>query len=282
MNSIEEQIQLAVSGDKHALENVVLSAQQTIYKLAIRFLWHPQDAEDATQEILIKVITGLNTFRGDSHFTTWVYRIASNTLLSLKKKRMEQQMSFDEFADDLSHGLADSPPEAGDTLADKRLVEEVKIGCTLAMLMCLDRKHRLAYILGEILELNHAEAATVLAITPAGYRKQLSRARLRIASFMAENCGLSESSNACRCDKRVNTAVALKRVDPNHLLFASSSSTPTDLSSIIEKVRLLETTQRSAAIYQSYDSPAPSPRFITWLQEVLNNRVESDQHKKSV
>src|SRR5262249_36909959 len=139
-----------------------------VYRLALRFLWHPQDAEDATQEILVRIITGLAAFRGESSFRTWVYRIACNTLLSLRKKgRMEQRtLSFEEFGEDLVQGLSDEPL-ADQGVDQALLLEEVKIGCTLAMLLCLDREHRLAYILGEIVELDHNEAAEVLEITTA-------------------------------------------------------------------------------------------------------------------
>jgi len=64
---------------------VIVAVQSDVYGLALRFLWHPQDAEDATQEILIRVITGLGNFRGDSVFRTWVYRIACIKLLTLRK-----------------------------------------------------------------------------------------------------------------------------------------------------------------------------------------------------
>src|SRR5215470_9584591 len=101
--------QQARGGDRAALESLVRAVQSDVYALALRFLWHPQDAEDATQEILVRVITGLGGFRGDSSLRTWLYRVACNTLLSLKAQRMERRaMSFDEFGEDLAHGLSDA------------------------------------------------------------------------------------------------------------------------------------------------------------------------------
>lgn len=183
----------AQKGDRNALEALVRFVQKDVYNLAVRFLWHPQDAEDAAQEILIRVITGLAGFEGKSSFRTWVYRIASNTLLTQGKKRMEQAaLSFEEFGEALGEGLSDAQLTDGNDIVEELLLEEVKIGCTHAMLLCLDRDHRFAYILGEILDLDHIEGAEVLAITPAAFRKRLSRAKQRITTFMMAHCGLVE------------------------------------------------------------------------------------------
>lgn len=166
-------------------------------------------------------VTRLESFRGDSRFRTWVYRIACNQLLTLRRQRMEEHsLSFEEFGEDLARGLADDSLRVEGDADRNLLLEEVKIGCTLAMLMCLDRNHRLAYILGEIVELDHREAAEVLEITPAAFRKRLSRARSSITSFMISRCGLANPANACRCRRRVAPAIQLGRVDPANLRFA--------------------------------------------------------------
>ena len=172
-----QRVKAAQSGDKHALAELISSIQPKIFALAVRFLWHPDDAEDVTQEILIKVITHLGNFRHESKFSTWVYSIASNTLISQKKRRMElMELSFDGFVQDLMDGLdttgyehyvnhfTGSPAHDDHPATDARLLEEVKVGCTLALLLCLDRKHRLAYIFGEIMEFDHQDASDMLNI----------------------------------------------------------------------------------------------------------------------
>src|SRR5258705_11296046 len=163
---LEREIASAKAGDRDALERVIRAVQADVLRLAHRFLWHPEDAEDACQEILIRVVTGLGGFRGESRFRTWVYRIACNALLTTRRRRMETFVSFEEFGEDLARGLSDERPAVEDEVEASLLLEEVKIGCTLAMLQCLDRDHRLAYILGDVVELDHLEAAEVLAITP--------------------------------------------------------------------------------------------------------------------
>lgn len=268
VNMLERNVCEAQAGDRGALEEVVRAVQPDIHKLAMRFLCCPHDAEDATQEILIRVIAGLGSFRGDSGFRTWVYRAASNALLSLRKQRLEQQaLSFDSFAADLAQGLS----ESDDALSDSLLLEEVKIGCTLAMLQCLDRKSRLAYILGEIMELEHVQAAEVLDMAPAAFRKRLSRARADIVAFMHGYCGLVNPDNVCRCHKRIGTAIALGRVDAAQLQFATLSQQAKQFPQVLAHIRQLEATRRAAALYRSHPEAQPSGAFIDWLKHLLDD-----------
>ncbi|HEX4952061.1 MAG TPA: RNA polymerase sigma factor [Thermoanaerobaculia bacterium] len=273
--SLEAEVAKAVAGDRDALEAVVHAVQKDLHVVALRFLWHPQDAEDATQEILIRLVTGLSSFRGDSSFRTWAYRIACNTLLTLRRKgRLEQQtMSFDEFGEDLGRGLSDRPPTERPEAEQALLLEETKIGCTLAMLACLDRPHRLAYIVGEIVELDHREGAEVLEISPAAFRKRLSRARTSITDFMMARCGLANPANACRCRRRVDTAVALGRVDPARLLFASSLEQARRFPQVLVEIRQLEATRRAAALYRSHPEAHPPAGFSAWLRKVIEART---------
>ena len=149
---------------------------------------NPADAEDATQEILIQIVTRLGQFEGRSAFRTWAYAVATRHLLGVKR-RHAPEITFDAFAEDLAEGLS-APVDAIPMRC--MMLEEVRIGCTLALLQCLTPEQRLAYILGEIIELDHREAAEVLRVSPAAYRKQLSRARAGITNFMLGHCGLVE------------------------------------------------------------------------------------------
>ncbi len=180
--SLEDFVHKARQGDRESLEHLVSAIQDRVYGLALRMLWHPEDARDATQEILVRIVTRLGTFRGESSFSTWTHRVAANYLMTVRKSRLEKQAyTFERFGEELDQGLSSAPsvPATGETSI---LLEEVKVGCTLGMLTCLDRPHRLAYILGEILEMESDEAARVLAIRPTAFRKRLSRAREAIGA----------------------------------------------------------------------------------------------------
>jgi len=224
MPAVEERlVRRAADGDRDALEAVVRAVQDDVYRLARRMLWHPADAEDATQEILVRLVTRLDAFRGEAAFATWAYRVAVNHVLTTRRRRAERAaLSFEAFGEDLATGLDRSytAPNVDDAL----LEEEVKVGCTQAMLLCLDRGHRAAYIVGEVFDLPSDEAAWILDLSPAAYRKRLSRARDRVRAFMEGHCGLVRAENPCRCRRRVGTAIATGRVDPANLLFARTGA----------------------------------------------------------
>lgn len=85
-----EMVAGARAGDSSALEQIVIVLQPRVYRLAVRMLWHPEDAKDATQEILIRVVTSLSTFRAESSLSPWAYRIATNHLLTARRNRLEE------------------------------------------------------------------------------------------------------------------------------------------------------------------------------------------------
>jgi RNA polymerase sigma factor (sigma-70 family) len=269
--SLQPQVEQAQNGDREALEQVIKAIQGKIYGLALRMLWHPEDAKDATQEILIRIITHLGTFRGDSSFMTWVYRVAANALLTIRKGRMEGAgLTFQAFEQDLDEGISDARVAVSPGLDEALLVEEVKIGCTQAMLLCLDRPHRLAYILGEILELEGEEAAKVIGNRPAAFRKQLSRARSEIVGFMQRKCGLVNPQNACRCRRRVSRAITLGRVNPEHLLFARDVLKARDFPQVLSTIRQLEEGQRAVALYRSHPDVTVPEDFVTMIKSLMD------------
>src|SRR6202171_5447919 len=195
-----ELVEQAKSGDRAALEKLVLRHQAWVYNIAVRMVFHPHDAEEVTQEVLVKLITKLGTFKGESSFRTRLYRIAANHVLNMKRRSAETKVIT--FAD---YGAAiDRIPDLD--LPDRKsvpvelpvLVEEAKNGCTMGMLLCLDRKQRLIFTLGEILGVSDAVGAEVLEMTSENFRQCLTRARRDLHSFMNNQCGLVNKSNPCR------------------------------------------------------------------------------------
>src|SRR5260370_23439558 len=191
----------AAGGDAAALERVLASVSDSVYRLALRMLWHREDAEDAAKEALIRIMTRIGSYRGEAAFATWAYRVAANHMLSFRKSRAEQEnLTFRRYAEELVEGLAEpdaARPDAG------LLAEEVKLGCTLGMLLCLDRDHRLAYILTDVFDLPAADAAFICGITPAPLRKRASRARGKLREFVSVHCRLVNKTATCRCDRLV-------------------------------------------------------------------------------
>ena len=199
----------AIGGDRGALEELVRGLERPILALARHLLHERHEAEDGAQEALVRIVTRLSTFRGEANFTTWAWRVATNAILDQRRGHARRPLlSFQAFADDLREGLADRA--AGPQ--ERAAVAELKVQCGRALLQCLGGDHRLAYVLGEVFELDSAVAAKVAGVTPATFRKRLSRARARVHSHLRRSCGVVDSRAACRCDRRLPRARALGRV----------------------------------------------------------------------
>ena len=204
------QVRAAAGGDLAAADALLRAIEPGVFNLALRMLGNRQDAADASQEILLRVLTHLGGFRGESAFSTWVYRIARHHLINaVTRTREANEVSFETIAEKLARGL-----EHGRTLAPEAFDAEVigpeekaetigiAIGCTQGMLMALDRDHRLAFLLDVIFGLDSAQAGEVLEISAAAYRKRLSRARERLDAFMRGTCGLRDPDAPCRCPRQ--------------------------------------------------------------------------------
>src|SRR5215470_15542893 len=112
--ALEDLARDAIDGDHDALDRLVRALQSDVYGLALRMLWNREDAEDATQEILVRVVTRLAQFDFRSRLKTWVYRMAVNHILDVKKSPLERmELTFDRFGRDLADGLSsDGPADA--------------------------------------------------------------------------------------------------------------------------------------------------------------------------
>ena len=102
----------ATEGDKKALETLVADVQDIVFNLSLRMLGTFADAEDAAQDILLKVITHLSSFRGDSAFTTWVFSIAVNHLKNYQKHMFAHRpLSFEFYGEDIEHARIQDVPD---------------------------------------------------------------------------------------------------------------------------------------------------------------------------
>jgi RNA polymerase sigma factor (sigma-70 family) len=220
-------VEQAQAGSREALEQLVTRHQRWIYNIVQRMIYHPHDAEDVTQEILIKLITKLSTFKGDSRFRTWLYRIVVNHVLSMKRARGEAyEWTFEKYGSGLNSAPDEDLPDPRSVPVDVQLiVDEAMIGCTSGMLLCLTREQRLVYILGEIFGVTDVVGAELLEITRESFRQKLSRARRDLHQFMHGQCGLVNAANPCRCAKKTQAFIRAGYIDTHKLLFASEHMT---------------------------------------------------------
>jgi hypothetical protein len=151
-------------------------------------------------------------------------------------ERLKLGLNFEASLGDPSGSSVMLTPE------EKAAAREVALGCTQNMLMNLDRDHRLAYVMDIALGMSSEEAAAVIGITPAHYRKRLSRARARLEAFTNKNCGLVNENASCHCHKQLP---ALRHESANATLRARGAHT-LQLSEKIEAERQFEAMVRAS------------------------------------
>lgn len=224
-------IEKALSGDKASLELLIGRHQDYIYNVALTFVGDPNEAADLTQEVLIKVITKLETFKGNSSFRTWMYRIVKNHFLNMKRGRHEiNSPTFEEFGNGLDQLPDESLSNYSFEVEEKLLVNEAKISCMKGMLLCLDREQRLIYIIGELFGFPDTVGAPIMEISKQNFRTKLHRAKKQLYNFMNHKCGLINKSNPCRCHRKTAGFIKMGYVDPVGLHFQK------DMLSQINKV----------------------------------------------
>ena len=259
----------ATAGDKEALETLVAGVQDIVFNLSLRMLGTFADAEDATQDILLKMITHLSSFRGDSSFTTWVFSIAANHLKNYKKHMFAHYpLSFEYYGDDIENGKIQDVPDLTQNVEKDILAEELKMSCTNVMLQCLDTESRCIFILGTMFKVDSRIAGDILEMTPQAYRKRLSRVREKMADFLNSYCG-EYGGGKCRCKDRVNYAIKNHRINPLQLDYTKaaeiSESTLLDVKNAMEDIDNLS---QDFSFCKPYQSPE---RIKNLIQEFLDS-----------
>ena len=266
-----ELVEQAKNGERGALEALVLRHQAWVYNIAVRMVFQPHDAEEVTQEVLVKVVTRLGTFQGESSFRTWLYRIAANHVLNMRRRGGETKVTtFADYGAALDRTPDLDPPDPGSVPVDVPvLVEEAKNGCTMGMLLCLDRKQRLIFTLGEILGAPDAVGGEVLEMTADNFRQCLARARRDLHSFMNGQCGLVNRDNPCRCPKKTRGFIEAGHVDPHRLLFVTrhvervrdaAPATVREIEDVVER--------QHADVFRDHPFLKPADQ-VGWLRRTL-------------
>jgi len=250
VNALVEQ---ARDGNREALEQLVTKIQDRVYGLAIRMLSHPADAEDAAQEILIKIVTHLGEFRGESSFTSWVYRIACNHLLTTRKRRAERrEVTFELCERHIDDAIAASGAHTAPEAEQGLIVEEMMLSCMQGILLCLSRDLRIAYILSEVLDLSSAQGGNILNISPMAFRKRVSRGRTLIRNFMQKNCGIVNPGNRCKCVQLVGLAVQTGLIRPERPLFSAHPRRNPHVGVPKEVLEHMDEEDRVKALFRSH------------------------------
>jgi RNA polymerase sigma-70 factor, ECF subfamily len=167
-------------GDRAEFARLVEAYSPNIYRLALKMLDNPQDAEDILQETFIKAFRSLNGFDGRSKISTWLYRIATNEALMLIRRRKPDSISLQEPVETLDG--EQEPLQIVDWCClpeDELLSTEVRRQLDKAI-EALPHSLRLVFLLRDIEGLSTRETAEVLNLSETAVKTRLSRARLRL------------------------------------------------------------------------------------------------------
>ncbi|MBN2351093.1 MAG: RNA polymerase sigma factor [Spirochaetales bacterium] len=265
----------AQAGETDALERLIRLHQGWVFNIVLRMVSDYHLAEDVSQEVLVRAFSKLSSFKGKSRFRTWLYRIAVNQVLNMKKTRQEENhekygrlWADDRYVEDfISQNVPDHRFASAEAAA---LAGEVTVKCLLGMLLCLPRKQRIVYILGAILHVNGRTAGEIVGMTEANFRQILSRSRRRLWNFLNERCGLVNPAKPCRCERCLSACIKTDFIDPLHAVF-NVSGTPKVreiISRSRENLRRLQY-ERCQELYRDHPFQN-SPDFSAKVVEILN------------
>jgi RNA polymerase sigma-70 factor (ECF subfamily) len=166
-------VEACQQGEREAFDRLVERYQRDVYRLCYRYVNNHQDANDMAQEVFLKAYRALPGFRGDSAFSTWLYRIAVNTCLNFRSARRPPQEELSEHLADGGAGIADRMQE------DERSAQVREAVCRLP------EKQRATLILKVYHDLTHEEVARVLGASVGTVKANLFHALGNLRKLLA-------------------------------------------------------------------------------------------------
>lgn len=188
-------VRKVLGGDANAFETLVLEYEKNVYNIALRMTSNSEDAADMTQEAFIKAYNSLQSFRGDSKFSVWLYRIVSNVCLDfLRSKNRRPTVSLsveDDDGEDAQLDVADES-QSPELLLDRKLTRDsVRRG-----LDSLPPDYRQILLLREIQGLSYDEIAQALSLEVGTVKSRIFRARKRLCTFLIDDGNISDFSSS--------------------------------------------------------------------------------------
>ena len=185
-------IEKVLGGDANAFEELVLKYEKTVYNLALRMVGDRDDAFDMTQEAFIKAYGSLSSFRGDSKFSVWIYRITTNVCLDfLRSKSRKQQVSLTVSDDDDEDAQLDIPDPS--SAPEQQLIKKISMQSVEEGLKTLPDKQRQILVMRELGGMSYAEIGKALSLEEGTVKSRIFRARKRLCIFLLDSGNIPES-----------------------------------------------------------------------------------------
>ncbi|MDD4715262.1 MAG: sigma-70 family RNA polymerase sigma factor [Oscillospiraceae bacterium] len=181
MEQERELVIRAKEGDQKAFEALVLAHERLVYNLALHMTRHPEDARDVAQEAFFVAFKRISTFKMESSFSTWLYRLASNVCIDFlrrEKRRKSSHVSMEEKNGRILD-LPDTNQSPQERMENRELLCAVEQG-----MRKLSQDHREILVLREIGGLSYEEIGAVLQLEPGTVKSRLARARLHLREIL--------------------------------------------------------------------------------------------------
>jgi len=196
----DQGLPLALNGDQEALGRLLASHTPQLYRVALRVLGTPEDAEDALQEGLLQVVQHFQEFEGRSRFSTWLTRVVINAaLMQLRRRRRVVMTSIDEKLDPDALSLADTFTDPGPN-PEEMCAQEESRQILRRKLRTLPAAYGSALWLRDLQGMSTREAAEAMGIPEGSLKSHLHRARLRLRDEVGAGLGSHKTLRAARCD----------------------------------------------------------------------------------
>ena len=187
----QELIARAKAGDDEAFAQLMRANETRIYNLTLRMTGNPEDAMDLAQEAFLNAWRGLKFFKGDSAFSTWVYRLASNACIDfLRRKKRRQDVSLSMPTDEEDDSQPDIPDER--FLPERELERKELRQAVAAGLSQLSDEHRQVLVMREINGLSYQEIADVLDLVAGTVKSRIARARNSLRKILLKSGNFSD------------------------------------------------------------------------------------------
>ena len=173
----KELIAKAKQGDMQAFEELILKHEKIVYNVALRMMNHSEDAKDISQEVFLKAYRNIKNFDERSMFSTWLYRITTNTCIDeMRKRKGKQNYSLEEELENEDGSMQRQIADEGDTPEESLMRGEEK-GEILQALDTLSEEHRAAIILRDVKGLSYEEISEIIELPMGTVKSRISRAR---------------------------------------------------------------------------------------------------------
>ena len=260
--------------DMEVDKNEIIKLWNMVFNLAVQMLHNEEDAIDATQSIFEIVLGKIESFRRESKLSTWIYRISYNYIIDEIRYRKKEKITFGIFENDITD-FKEYENELNLSHEEEKIyIEEIKIGCTKALLQCLEPENRFIFILGTIFSFPQREAAEICNISYDNYRMRLSRSKYKIQNFMSENCGLVNPSAKCKCSKRLLIAKERGRINLEKSLYRTDNRMiKCFLSEINEIDEIARIYQDNPFLEISNDDISCKIQKLGIIQEISKNTI---------